>query len=553
VRLVERRISLLFLVFVVLLGLAAFRAAWFGTVRASTLRQVASSQQTQRIPLPAPRGTLVDRRGVELAVDEAADDVAVTPYLVKRPLGAARRLAPLLYRPEAKVLATLVRRDTGFVYLARGLPSARAARIAHLEIPGIQLIPRQKRTYPRSWLASQLIGAVGTDGQGLWGLEQGLDPVLRGRDGVRRAVNDALGQPIELRDERSTIPGQSVRLTLDAALQDKVEEVLQGVGATYRPKGATAIVMDPRTSNVLAMANWPRVDANDPLGAPAYARQNRAVGFTYEPGSTFKAITVAGALEQRLVTPETQFDLPVNLQIADRSIHDAEARGPERLSVAQILAQSSNVGAISIGLKLGATRFDRWVRRFGFGQQTGVRLPGEERGIVLPRKSYSGSSMGNLPIGQGEAVTPLQMATAYSAIANGGILRPARIVDAIGGHRAPRPRGHRVISPRVAASVRTMLEGVLAPGGTAHEAAIPGYALAGKTGTANKPDPIHGGYSSSRYVASFVGFAPARDPELLVSIVVDEPQGAIYGGQVAAPAFQKIMAFALPYLGIPPR
>jgi cell division protein FtsI (penicillin-binding protein 3) len=553
VRLVERRISLLFLVFVVLLGLAAFRAAWFGTVRASTLRQVASSQQTQRIPLPAPRGTLVDRRGVELAVDEAADDVAVTPYLVKRPLGAARRLAPLLRRPEAKVLATLGRRDTGFVYLARELPSVRAARIAHLEIPGIQLIPRQKRTYPRSWLASQLIGAVGTDGQGLWGLEQGLDPVLRGRDGVRRAVNDALGQPIELRDERPTIPGQSVRLTLDAALQDKVEEVLQGVGASYRPKGATAIVMDPRTSNVLAMANWPRVDANDPLGAPAYARQNRAVGFTYEPGSTFKAITVAGALEQGLVTPETQFDLPVNIQIADRSIRDAEARGPERLSVAQILAQSSNVGAISIGLKLGATRFDRWVRRFGFGQQTGVRLPGEERGIVLPRKSYSGSSMGNLPIGQGEAVTPLQMATAYSAIANGGILRPARIIAAIGGHRAPRPRGHRVISPRVAASVRTMLEGVLAPGGTAQEAAIPGYALAGKTGTANKPDPVHGGYSSTRYVASFVGFAPARDPQLLVSIVVDEPQGAIYGGQVAAPAFQKLMAFALPYLGIPPR
>ncbi len=552
-RLVERRISLLFLVFVVLLGLAAFRAAWFGTVRASTLRQVASSQQTQRIPLPAPRGTLVDRRGVELAVDEAADDVAVTPYLVKRPLGAARRLAPLLRRPEAKVLATLVRRDTGFVYLARELPSARAEGIAHLGIPGIQLIPRQKRTYPRSWLASQLIGAVGTDGQGLWGLEQGLDPVLRGRDGVRRAVNDALGQPIELRDERPTIPGQSVRLTLDAALQDKVEEVLQGVGATYRPKGATAIVMDPRTSNVLAMANWPRVDANDPLGAPAYARQNRAVGFTYEPGSTFKAITVAGALEQGLVTPETQFDLPVNIQIADRSIRDAETRGPERLSVAQILAQSSNVGAISIGLKLGATRFDRWVRRFGFGQPTGVRLPGEERGIVLPRKSYSGSSMGNLPIGQGEAVTPLQMATAYSAIANGGILRPARIIAAIGGHRAPRPRGHRVISPRVAASVRTMLEGVLAPGGTAQEAAIPGYALAGKTGTANKPDPVHGGYSSTRYVASFVGFAPARDPQLLVSIVVDEPQGAIYGGQVAAPAFQKLMAFALPYLGIPPR
>ena len=221
--------------------------------------------------------------------------------------------------------------------------------------------------------------------------------------------------------------------------------------------------------------------------------------------------------------------------------------------MAQILAQSSNIGAdLDRAAKLGAVRFDNWVHRFGFGKPTGIHLPGEEQGIVLHHQQYSGSSMGNLPIGQGESVTPIQMATAYSAIANGGILRPARIVDSVGGKAEPMPAGHRVISPQVASSLRTMLEGVLAEGGTAHEAAIPGYDLAGKTGTANKVDP-NGGYSDTAYVASFMGFAPARDPRLLVAVVVDEPQGAIYGGSVAAPAFQKIVAFALPYLRIPPK
>jgi cell division protein FtsI/penicillin-binding protein 2 len=351
------------------------------------------------------------------------------------------------------------------------------------------------------------------------------------------------------------VAGAPIRLTLDATIQDRTEQVLQGVGRAFRPKGATAIVMNPRTGGILALANWPRVDANDPGSAPAsaHATENRATSFTYEPGSTFKAITVAGALEQGLVTPQTRFDLPVNIQIADRSIHDAEARGAERRSVAQILAQSSNVGAIEIGQRLGSARFDSWVHRFGFGRPTGVDLPGEERGIILPHQKYSGSSMGNLPIGQGESVTPMQMAAAYSAIANGGILRPPRIVASVGGRAVPAPRGRRIISPSVSASLRKMLEGVLAPGGTAHEAAIPGYALAGKTGTANKPDPIHGGYSTSAYVASFMGFAPAKHPKLLVAVVVDEPQGQIYGGAVAAPAFQQIVAFALPYLEIDPR
>jgi cell division protein FtsI (penicillin-binding protein 3) len=272
----------------------------------------------------------------------------------------------------------------------------------------------------------------------------------------------------------------------------------------------------------------------------------------YEPGSTFKAFTVAGALEEKLITPDTTFDLPVQLQVADRTITDAHDRGPESLSVAQILAQSSNIGAVKIGQRLGVTRFDKWVRRFGFGSSTGIDLPGEQAGIVLKPSQYSGSSIGNLPIGQGLAVTPIQMAAAYAAIANGGILRAPHVIQQVGARRLPVPKGRRIIKAATAASLRSMLEGVLGPGGTASEASIPGYQLAGKTGTAQKPDPVNGGYSEDKFVASFVGFAPAKNPRLLVTVMVDEPQGEIYGGVVAAPAFQAITRFALPYLGIPP-
>jgi len=253
------------------------------------------------------------------------------------------------------------------------------------------------------------------------------------------------------------------------------------------------------------------------------------------------------------VTPETPFDIPDQIQVADRTIHDDTEHAEETLTTAQILAQSSNVGAIKIGMLEGASAFNGWVHRFGFGVPTGVELPGEEGGAVLGLDHYSGSSMGNLPIGQGELVTPIQMASAYSAIANGGILRAPHIVGSVGGRAQALPAPHRVISTTTAAALRRMLQGVLAPGGTASEVSIPGYQLAGKTGTAQKVDPATGQYSEHAYVASFIGFAPASDPKLLCAVIVDEPQaGSIYGGTVAAPAFGQIMSFALPYLGIPP-
>jgi cell division protein FtsI (penicillin-binding protein 3) len=543
-RLVQRRIGLLFALFLTLLALAALRATWLGTVEAGSLSDRAMSQQVEDLTVPAQRGTIFDRHGTELAVSEDSITVFANPFLIDKPAAVAARLAPLIGRPEDELLRKLADREAGFVYLRRKLNARQGEKVERLEIEGVGTVVEPKRAYPQGPLAAQVIGSVGTDNYGLSGLEQSHDDELAGDDGKRRLVKDALGEPVSMIEFERAEPGNDLRLTLDAAIQERTEAVLAEVGQTYRPAGASALVMDPHTGALLALANWPRVHPDEGGSAPAYARQNRAIQASYEPGSTFKPITVSGALEENLVEPGTELSVPPTIQVADRTIGEAHEGGGGTLTVADILAQSSNVGSVMIGLKLGARRFDEWVRRFGFGQPTGVDLPGEEQGIVLRPEEYSGSSMGNMPIGQGIAVTPIQMATAYTAIANGGLVREPYIVA---GHRRP---ARRVLSRRTAERVSRMLEGVLGPGGTAQEAQVDGYRLAGKTGTAEKAE--NGGYSETDFVASFIGYAPARDPRLLVAVMVDEPRGSIYGGVVAAPAFERIMEFALPYLKIPP-
>jgi cell division protein FtsI (penicillin-binding protein 3) len=545
VRLVERRIGLLFALFLGLLALAALRATWLGTVKSGSLAERAVSQQIENLPVPARRGTILDRHGVELAVSEDAVTVFANPFLIDDPAAVAARLAPLVGRGEDDLLRRFSDRDAGFVYLRRKMDASVGQKIERLEIEGVGTMVEPKRAYPQGQLASQVIGSVGTDNYGLGGLEHARNRELKGEDGERRLVKDALGEPVSLVEVARAEPGEDLHLTLDAAIQERTEAVLTEVGQTYQPAGATAVVMDPRTGEILALANWPRVDANNVSGAPASARQNRAIQTSYEPGSTFKAITISGALEEKLVAPETQLAVPATLQVADRTIGEAHDGGGGSLTVSDIVARSSNVGSVMIGLKLGAERFDHWVRRFGFGKPTGIDLPGEQQGIVLRPDEYSGSSMGNMPIGQGIAVTPIQMAAAYTAIANRGLLRQPYVVA--GDRRPPR----RVLSTRTAERISRMLEGVFAAGGTAQEAQVEGYRLAGKTGTAEKAE--NGGYSKTDFVASFIGYAPARNPRLLVSVMVDEPRGQIYGGVVAAPAFERIMEFALPYLKIPPQ
>jgi cell division protein FtsI/penicillin-binding protein 2 len=549
VQLVERRIGLLFAVFLLALAIGATKAAWLGVVKAGSLKRAAVVQQEADITIPARRGSITDTHGNDLAVSQPAVDIAATTYLMKDVTKVARQLSPLIGVPEATLLGKLAKR-TGFVYLGRGIPDAAADKIQKLKIPGLEFIPRYKRDYPRDWTASQLLGSTGTDDQGLGGLEYRLNKELTGTDGERKLVKDAMGEPIEMRDVKPVRPGHNVRLTLDKNIQDAAEDVLREVGAAWQPKGATALVMDPNSGAILALANWPLVNANALGEAPDYARQNRAIGANYEPGSTFKAFTVAAALEDGKVTPDEKFSIPPTLAIADRTLEDAEEHGWESLSTAEILKVSSNIGAVLIARKVGKNRFDQWIHKWGFGKPTGVDLPGEEQGQVLPLDQYSGSTMGNLPIGQGISVTPMQMAVGYSAIANGGILRPPHIVESIGGKRTKTPAGHRVISEATAASLRTMLEGVLGPGGTASGAEIKGYTLAGKTGTAEKA--INGEYSKEKYVASFIGFAPAQHPKLLVAVMVDEPKGDIYGGQVAAPAWREIVNSSLNYLKIAP-
>jgi cell division protein FtsI (penicillin-binding protein 3) len=552
VRQIDRRLGLLFCFFCLLFALALVRAFWLQGVRGGELRAEAHSQQVTEVTIPGERGRVIDRTGKVLAVSEDAADVIATPYQVKDAEGAARRLHDVIGVPKAELSEALSDRGSGFAYLARKVDLDTADRVERLRIAGISTVPDSRRVYPQGELASQVIGAVGTDNQGLTGLEEAQDEVLGGANGEQEVIHDALGDPLRTETVQPASIGEDIRVTLDAAIQDRTEAALEEAGEHFEAKGASAIVMDPTSGEILAMANWPGYDPSDLESATEEELANRATGFTYEPGSTFKAFAVAAALEDEVVTPQTSFYLPSEIQVADRRIGEAHERPPMDATVSEIVAQSSNVGAVKIGLEEGADRFSEWIENFGFGEKTGLDYPGEEQGIVPSRDDYSGSTMGNLPIGQGLAVTPLQMATAYAAIANGGTIRRPRLITQVGSEPAEtESEARRVISAETSAQLRRMLEGVLEPGGTASSVSVPGYVLAGKTGTAQKVED--GTYSDSRYVASFVGFAPAQNPRLLVAVVVDEPLYVHTGGEVAAPVFGDVASFALPYLGISPR
>lgn len=549
-RLIDRRLGLLLFVFLLLFSVVFARAAWLQGVRGGSLRADAHSQQTETVTVPGQRGRVLDRTGKVLAVSEDAASIIATPYQVKHPGKVAERLAPLLDLPASDLNDLLDDPDSGFAYLAHKLDVRTADRIEQMGIVGISTLPDSRRIYPQGELAAPVIGAVGTDNQALTGLEKSENDTLGGSDGEEEIVRDALGAPLRTETQTQSAQGQDIRLTIDSAIQDKTEEALSAAGEAYAAKGATAVVMDPNSGDVLALANWPSFDPSELSNATSEELGNRATGYTYEPGSTFKAFTVAAALEDKKVTPSTSFDLPSTIKVADRVIEESHARPPVTLTTAEILAQSSNVGAVTIGLEEGSERFDHWIREFGFGEPTGIRYPAEEQGIVPAIDDYSGSTMGNLPIGQGLSVTPIQMAAAYSAIANGGTLRTPRLVSQVDGERIERDDGHRILHRSTATGLQAMLEGVLEPGGTASEVSVPGYTLAGKTGTAQIAE--NGTYSDTGYVANFVGFAPAEDPKLLVAVIVDEPQYAHTGGEVAAPVFGQIASFTLPYLGISP-
>ena len=564
---IDRRVGLMFGIFMLLLVIAIVRAGYLGTIRSGALRHAANNQQVHTVPIPAPRGEITDRNGVVYALSEPSDAIYADPFLINRsykdPQAVAAKLAPLVGLSAARTLALITKPGTGYVKLASDVPVDTASRIMQLTVNGISGIngiwdsSTERRIYPRGAELGQVLGWVGGGG-GADGLEYVFNKQLAGASGTRRTVIDAQGKAISVDTTKTMLPGKRIALTISAPLQSEVEQVLAQVGAQYKPAGATAIVTDPQTDQILALANWPPVNldkipanALQPSAGHVPAAEDQAVDLSYEPGSTFKAVTVAGALTAGVVTPSTEISIPPSLAApGGYTVSDAEQHGYETLSVAKILQVSSNIGAALIGQRLGAKRFGYWVNRFGFGKPTGVALQGEQSGIILQPSSYSGSSMYNLPFGQGESVTPMQMVQAYDAIADGGILRTPQIIDSIGGRRVTEPKGERIISPQVAYELRSMLRGVLTDQGTASGAAIPGYDMAGKTGTAQVADK--GGYSQNKFIASFIGMVPASDPKLVVEVVVNQPQGAIYGGSVAAPAFQKIVGWAVPHFGIDP-
>jgi cell division protein FtsI/penicillin-binding protein 2 len=548
-RLAHDRIRLLLGLFVLVFGLAVLRAVWLQGVRAQALGSLAARQQHEVVTLPAHRGTIFDRTGVQLALGEQATTVYADPRMVRNPRRVAVAAANALGLHASALYPLLSDRSRGFVYVDRQADPARAAALEKQDLAGLGFFPEERRSYPQRSVASQVLGYAGVDNQGLAGLELGLDHQLAGRPGQETVVKDALGRPIDVTNTVPEREGHDVYLTLDHTIQANAEAVLTDTVRKWHAKNGTAIVLDPRTGGILAMAVTPGYDANNYPRVWRPLQRNRTVTDTYEPGSTFKLVTVAGALSDGLVSPLTAFTLPYSIQVADRVIHDAEPRGTESLTVGQILSHSSNVGAITLAEMLGKTRLTQWISRFGFGRPTGIDFPGESPGIVLPADRWSGSTIGNVPIGQGIAVTPVQMAAAYAAVANRGMWLQPHLVSRVAGSTRPRLERRRIVSRAVSAELMSMLRNVVSEG-TGTLAAVPGYEVAGKTGTAAKPDAQ--GYSDTRYVASFVGIVPASAPRLVVLVTIDEPQGAIFGGVVAAPAFQQIASFDLQYLEIQP-
>ena len=549
-RLVNRRIRLLLAALTLAFGGLLIRATWLQSVRAESLSRLGQTQHRETVTLPAGRGTIYDRTGLELGLGEGATTVYANPKQIANPRAAAVAVERTLGLDADRLYPQLADRTRGFVYVERQADPAQAAALQRMKLAGFGFYPEERRSYPQRTVAAQLLGYVGIDGNGLSGLELGFDHQLAGQDGKETIVKDPGGRAIDVQQERPEKPGRDLFLTLDHTIQANAEQVLRETVQKWHAKSANAIVLDPRTGAILAMAVQPGFDANRFPSAPRDLQRNRTVTDTYEPGSTFKLITVGAVLSEHLVRPTTRFTLPYSLHVADRIIHDAEERGTVNYSVAQILAHSSNIGAIKLAQLLGRARLSEWINRFGFGRTTGIDFPGESPGIVLPPEKWSGSTIGNVPIGQGIAVTPVQMAAAYAAVANGGIWSRPHLVDHVAGGGRPSLHRHRLVSRKIADELMMMLKDVVAEG-TGQYAAMPGYQVAGKTGTAQKPD-AHGGYATGRYVASFVGIVPASNPRLVVLVTVDEPQGAIWGGVVAAPAFQQIARFDLQYLEVPP-
>jgi len=552
----RRRIILIFLVLLLSLGGVAAKLFFLQIQQRDRLAERATKQYQRRLPILSRRGTIYDRTGRELAVSLKVTSVFAQPAAVEDPAATAKALAPILDQPASDLAARLTT-DKPFVWLQRQLDPAQAEAITDLNLKGIGLFPESRRYYPRQELAAHVLGLVGLDDRGLEGLEHQYDDLLGGQPEFVSAQQDALGRVIFRQEEpERRAPIFDLTLTIDEVLQYITERELQRAVEHSRAKAGTAIVMDPWNGEILALANQPTYDPNNYRIANAAARRNRAVTDAFEPGSVFKVILVAGALEEGVVRPGDRFFGENGaIEVSGVTIRDHEKYG--WLTVREILTHSSNVGAIKIGQKLGKSFYYHYISGFGFGSLTGLDLPGETPGLMRRPKGWSALSLSVLSLGQEISVTPVQIATAFAAVANGGNLVRPHVVRGLTAQDASLSREvepvviRRVISPETARTLLDILRGVVEEG-TGKEAALEEYTVAGKTGTAQKMDPATGRYSHQKIVASFVGAVPAESPRLVILVLLDEPETLRWGGSIAAPTFREIARDALKYLQVPP-
>jgi cell division protein FtsI (penicillin-binding protein 3) len=510
----------------------------------------AQKQQQHTVKLAPERGTIFDRQMQPLAMSRGAESIFAVPVEIPGRTMVAHLLAPILDLDAEQLLGRL-NSHRSFCFVKRKVSDKEAERVRSLDLKGIYLHKEPQRAYPKGALAAAALGNVGMDDNGLAGLEYALDGDIKGRPGIVMLVNDARHHAFRS-TERPGLPGKNVVLTLDENIELFAEKALADTVEKWHAAGGVVIVQNPSTGEVLAMASAPGFDPNSGNQAALPVPLNRGVAWVYEPGSAFKLVTLSAALEEKLTNPNEVVDCQMGkIVLAGHVIHDWKRFGA--LTVRGVLVHSSDVGAIKLGLRLGQDKLYRYMRAFGFGEQTAIELPGEERGLLKPPNRWSGLSIGEMSMGQEVSVTPLQLVTAYSAIANGGILFQPRMVREVfrgAAHDPIRPAtGRRVVSERTAETMRGILTAVVEEG-TGKLARLNGYTAAGKTGTAQKIDPS-GAYSQSHYVSTFVGFAPASHPAITILISIDSPVGGHHGGEVAGPVFKLVAEQALSYLNVP--
>lgn len=539
----------MFIIGVRLVSLQTSQHAWLLTR--------ARAQQEDTVQTSPIRGLVLDRNGNELARSVDMESFWAVPGEIRNVEETAVRLAPFA-GVDANTLAARLKEaqsaNRKFAWVARKLDEEQAAKIRALNIEGIYSLKEPKRQYPNGALASHILGFVGLDEDGLAGIEQAFNERIHGEAGRLLVETDAHGRSYSSLEMQSR-PGETVVLTIDRFIQYKTEQALAAALERTKAKNASAVVLDPHTGEILALANAPSFDPNDPRATNQQARINQALQNIYEPGSTFKVVAYSAAIERGLAKPTDKIDCQMgSITVAGRLIHDHKRFGT--LTLTQALAQSSNVAAIKIGLRVGDESMYDFMTRFGFGCKTGVELPGETSGLVRDVKKWQPSSIGSIAMGQEVGVTPLQMAAAYGAIANDGVriaphlVREIRAADGTVVYSA-RPEQHKVVSAETALTLQHMLEEVTL-NGTAKKAKLNGYTAAGKTGTAQKIDPKTKAYSKTKFIGSFVGFAPVDNPAVVIIVVLDEPIGSYHGGDVAAPVFNEIAEQILPVLNVAP-